>query len=348
MQTLSASTAGELATVVREGFVESRHLGAVVVLDPAGRVTASIGDPSVHVFPRSLLKPMQAIASMNAGAELQGAQIALACGSHVGSFEHMKVAQAVLVEAGLSVEDLQLPAAWPADQPSYHALVRAGHDRQKLAMECSGKHAAFLWGCVKSQWPTENYLSPEHPLQQLVVSTTEEMTGEQAGQIGTDGCGAPMPATSLLGLARAYSTLGAGIENIRADARVATVATAMVDYPEYVQGHGKPATALMQTLDAVAKNGTEGLLAIGLRSGASVVVKTLDGSTRPTALVAVRLLQACGFIDDSAAQAALDATLRPIRGGGEPVGSIEPGVDLHEAITTSRATAEGSADQAEG
>ncbi|MDO4897761.1 MAG: asparaginase [Rothia sp. (in: high G+C Gram-positive bacteria)] len=325
MQTFTAENAAELACVTRGGFVESRHLGSVVVLDEAGQVALELGSPASLVYARSALKPLQTIASMNAGAELQGAQIALASGSHTGSFEHMKVAQAILAEAGLTAEALACPAAWPADEPSYHALVQAGHGKQRLAFNCSGKHAAFLWGCVKSGWDIETYLAPEHPMQQLVLETIAEYTGETPQHVTVDGCGAALAATSLTSLARAYSALGAAAYNIKADARAATVATAMIDYPEFVHGHGASDTVLSEVLEAVVKRGAEGLLAIGLRSGASVTVKMLDGSNRAAALVAVRALQTAGLLDAETANRAVKASTFPITGGGEPVGAIEPG-----------------------
>lgn len=322
MQTFTPESAVELATVERSGFVESRHVGSAIVMAPDGSVALAVGDIETPIFPRSTLKPFQTIASMNAGAELQGAQIALASGSHTGSFEHMKIAQAILEEASLTADALQCPPAWPADEPSFHALLRAGHDKQRLAFNCSGKHAAFLWGCVKSGWDTASYLSPEHPLQKLVLETIAEFAGEPVAHVGVDGCGAPLAAVSLTGLARAYSTLGAGIENIRADARVATVATAMVDYPEYVQGPGKPNTVMSEQLDGIVKGGAEGVLCIGLRSGASVAVKMLDGSSRPTALVALELLARAGFVERSEADRIACIVMRPVLGGSQAVGEI--------------------------
>lgn len=325
MQTFTFDQAQELALVERSGFVESRHAGVAVVLSPSGEIIYELGNASAPIFARSALKPLQTIASMNAGAELQGAQIALASGSHHGSFEHMKVAQSILEEAGLNADSLQCPAAYPHETESLHALIRAGHGKQRLAFNCSGKHAAFLWACVKSGWDTDSYLSPEHPLQELVVRTISDFAGEPVAHLGVDGCGAPLTAISTLGLARAYSQLGAGIENIRADARVATVATAMVDYPEYVQAPGAANTVMIEELGAVVKGGAEGVLAVGLRGGAAVVVKVLDGSSRPLPPIATELLLRAGFISDSVAQRVLERTMRPVTGADRPVGSIRLG-----------------------
>ncbi|MDO4916568.1 MAG: asparaginase [Rothia sp. (in: high G+C Gram-positive bacteria)] len=336
MQTIEAADAVELARVVRSDFIESRHLGAAVALSPSGEVLASLGDINAPVFARSTLKPLQTIASMNAGAELQGAQIALASGSHTGSFEHMKIAQSILEEASLDAAALQCPPAWPVDEASYHALVQAGREKTRLAFNCSGKHSAFLWACQKNNWPIKNYRDCAHPLQQLVAETVEKHTGEKPAAVGIDGCGAPVFAVSLCGLARAYSALGGAIENIRADARLATVATAMVDYPEFVQGHGKPNTVLSEVLNGIVKGGAEGVLAIGLRSGASVAVKVLDGSSRATSLIALKLLEACELISVEIAQRGIEATTKPIMGAEEAVGSLEVGSALAQLIEASQ------------
>ena len=48
--------------------------------------------------------------------------------------------------------------------------------------------------------------------------------------------------------------------------------------PRADSGTGSPDTVLSEELDAIVKGGAEGVLCIGLRSGASVVVKMSDGS----------------------------------------------------------------------
>ncbi len=328
MHTFQASQAAELATVVRSGFVESRHLGSAIVLAPNGRVQASLGDPAALIYPRSALKPLQAIASLQAGAELQGAQIAIAAASHRGSFEQMGLVQSILDEAGLDADALACPATWPADRESYHALIRAGKGQQRLAANCSGKHAAFLLACVKNKWSLENYLDPQHPLQKGVYSSIKKLSAETPQACGLDGCGAPLWAISLRGLARAYSKLGKGIRNIAAEARLATLATAMVDYPEYLQGPQQPVTILTELLGATVKNGAEGVLALGLPSGAALALKILDGSWRAAPLIALKLLQACGHISSLQAQQGLEACMRPVTAAQQPVGAIQPGQHL--------------------
>ncbi len=144
-----------------------------------------------------------------------------------------------------------------------------------------------------------------------------------------------MHAVSLTGTARAYSTLGAAIRNLGADARASTVATAMVDYPELIQAPGSPDTVLSEELDAIVKGGAEGVLCIGLRSGASVVVKMSDGSHRAMYAVALRALAAGGYLSAEECERLLALVVHPVTGGfvdGKPVEVGE--LRVHEELFT--------------
>ena len=77
-----------LVEVLRGGHVESRHAGALAVLDADGGVLAAIGDIDRPVFPRSAVKVLQALPLVASGAadqlQLGDAELALACASHGG------------------------------------------------------------------------------------------------------------------------------------------------------------------------------------------------------------------------------------------------------------------------
>lgn len=323
--TFSATSAVELAVVERSGFIESRHIGSAVVVAGDGSVVTALGDIDAPVFARSCLKPFQALASMQSGVPLRGAQVALACASHVGSHEHMDIVAGMLKQAGVEPDRLGCPADWPFDEQARDWLVRTDRGRSKLAMNCSGKHAAFLWACTENGWNLESYLEPNHPLQQRVRTVIEEYTGEPIAHLGTDGCGAPVAAVSLTGLARGYSRLAKAPRDKDADARAATVATAMLDYPWAVQGRGRPNTVVMDDLGVLAKGGAEGVLAMATETGASVTVKILDGNDRAASLVALTLLAACGALDIPAVAGVLEKVVPPVLGGGRAVGRIRLG-----------------------
>ena len=154
-----------LAEVVRSGFVESRHRGVAVRVDPAGEVRWSMGDPGTVIFPRSSNKPLQALGMLRAGLPLDGRLLALASASHSGEPFHLDAVREILALAGLDESALQTPASYPLD-PHVHAdLLRAGGTRAPIYMDCSGKHAAMLLTCVVNGWSIHDYLDPAHPLQ---------------------------------------------------------------------------------------------------------------------------------------------------------------------------------------
>lgn len=341
----------ELAQLTRNNFVEARHRGRLILLGPDGEIQLALGDIHEPFYLRSAAKPLQAIGSMKAGAPLRGSQVAIACGSHCGTFEQMRAVQDVLTQGStetnpLTPANLALKPALPADKQARQAMTQANLAATALAHPCSGKHAAFLWACTaklergdleegSQNWTLHNYLDPAHPLQQVITEEIEAFTGEPVAAIGVDGCGAPVHAVSLAGAARAYSTLGSAIRNLGADARASTVATAMVDYPELIQAPGSPDTVLSEELDAIVKGGAEGVLCIGLRSGASVVVKMSDGSHRAMYVVALRALVAGGYLSAEECERLLALVVRPVTGGyvdGKPV--VVGELRVHEELFT--------------
>ena len=61
-----------LVEVERSGFVESRHRGAAIGLDTGGEPVVRAGAPEEPIFPRSANKPMQAVAMLRNGLDLDG------------------------------------------------------------------------------------------------------------------------------------------------------------------------------------------------------------------------------------------------------------------------------------
>ena len=299
-------------------MTESRHFGAAAVVDARGSVLRALGDTTALIYPRSTLKPLQAIAVLRAGAPLEGAQIVLATASHAGSEEHLVVVRSILRRAGLTPEALQCPVDWPLSREAANDLVRAKERPNRLHMNCSGKHAAFLLASVTNGWSTDDYLDPEHPLQQRIRVTIEEFTGEKIEHSGTDGCGAPVHATTLVGLARAIGRVAGATsgDEVRLTA-------AIYENPWAIDGRGRANTVVIERLGLIAKLGAEGVLVLGAPSGTAVAVKILDGSLRAATLVALELLVQAGEVDASAANSVLDESLERVLGGGRVVGAIE-------------------------
>src|SRR5438309_5002955 len=197
-----------LVEVWRSGFLESVHRGAVVVLGADGSVLAAAGAVDRPVLPRSSNKPVQAAAMLAAGGRPRSAEeLALGAASHSGEDEHRRLAAAVLTGAGLGPDDLGCPPALPMHEPTRAGWLVAGRAPERLAMNCSGKHAAMLSACVAAGWPIERYLEREHPLQQAIETRLAAAAGEPVTAVVVDGCGAPQHALTPTGLARGVLAL---------------------------------------------------------------------------------------------------------------------------------------------
>jgi L-asparaginase II len=278
------------------------------------------------MFPRSSNKPLQAAAMVRCGLALDGKLLALAAASHSGEDYHAAGAREILAGAGLTEDDLQCPPSMPIDEESMRAMVRRGAGPDRVHMNCSGKHAAMLATCVAAGWPTASYRDPGHPLQQEIRRTIEELAGEPVTAIGVDGCGAPIFALTVTGLARAFRAVvlaspGSPERN---------VADAMRAYPDWTSGTRRPERALMEAVPGLLlKSGAEGVEGFALADGRAGAFKIEDGTARARPPVTVALLRALGAAGGPGVdQAALERVGHvEIRGGGQPVGEVRAVLD---------------------
>lgn len=328
-EALGVNDVVELARVERSGIVESRHLGAAVVVAPGGEVAAEYGNPRALVLPRSSLKPLQAIASVTAGAELSTLPLALATASHIGTDAHVEVVRGMLADGDLTEDDLACPPAWPSDQATRDRLVQEHGAPARIRMNCSGKHAAMLRACVAAEWPVRGYLTPDHPYQVHAREVIERLTGERVAHTAVDGCGAPVYAMTLAGLARGIHRIGSASERSPfALHRVAgTLVRAVRENPWTIEGPGRPDSIAIETLGVFAKGGAEGVMVMVAPDQTTVALKMLDGSGRAGTLVAAALLRRAGAIADADYDRLVGALPLDILGGGLPVGRIHPAID---------------------
>ena len=303
-----------LAVVERSGFVESVHHGIAVVTNPDGSVERAIGDAGAPCFPRSSNKPMQAIAMLEAGLVASGAHLALAAASHSGEDFHLDGVRAILAAAGLTEDDLQNTPDYPYDDLARRAWIEAGRGPTSLAQNCSGKHASMLAACVAAGWDPSTYRSPDHPLQVLTASSLSALAGEPVAATGIDGCGAPVMAISLAGLARAFGSIAAATSGPSAAVR-----DAIRSYPEYLGGTRRDVTALIRGVDGlIAKDGAEAVYAVGLADGRGLALKVADGGQRARPAIMASLLSSVGVQAD-----VLDTLSEvPVLGHGQPVGAV--------------------------
>jgi L-asparaginase II len=296
-----------LVEVTRGGLVESRHRGAIAVADAAGRQVFAAGDVATSVFPRSAVKPLQALPLVESGAaekfKLSDEELALCCASHSGEPAHVRGVEGILAKAGFDASALACGTHWPASQSAAMALARTGAP-SALHNNCSGKHAGFL--CVARAMAVDptDYWWPDHPVQQRVHAVLEDLAEVELPpeRRAVDGCSVPTWALPLHNLALAFAKFGSGrgLSSARA-AAAAQLFAACVKEPWFVAGSGRFCTEIMQLLGAQAlvKTGAEGILCGALPAfGLGIAVKCDDGAGRAAEVVMAAMLLRFLALDD--------------------------------------------------
>lgn len=311
-----------LVEVVRNGFVESVHRGRVAVTAPDGQLLSSVGAEFAPMYPRSSSKPLQAVGMLRAGLALDGPLLALVCGSHSGEPFHVEGVRQILAGAGLDESALQTPADWPLDDAVREAAIRSGVSRSPVFMNCSGKHAGMLATTVALGADVATYRDPDSTTQLAVLGGIDDLAHEQATNLAVDGCGAPLFALSLYGLARAFGQLALASEGPEQQ-----VAEAIRQHPAYVSGTTRDELALLRALPGlIGKAGAEAVYAVGLPDGRGVALKISDGNPRARAVLMAAVLQRLGLTSETLDEQAS----APVLGHGERVGEIRA---VREAIT---------------
>ncbi len=293
----------------------------MLLLDSDGQVLLRAGQADQPMFPRSVNKPMQAAGMLEAGLDVGGKLLALAAASHSGEEFHVTGVREILARAGLTEAALRCPPALPLDEQAQQEFLRGGGVPDRVHMNCSGKHAAMLACCAAAGWPTDGYTDPEHPLQRALREAVAGLAGEPAGITGVDGCGAPLFALSLTGVARALQALVSAPPGTPQR----NVADAMRAYPDWTSGTRRPERDLMAAVPGLlVKSGAEGVQGFALADGRAGAFKIEDGAARPRGPLTVALLRWLGAAAGSGVDsAALDRVAQvPVMGGERVVGQV--------------------------
>jgi len=289
-----------LIELARGTLVESAHAGAVAVVRPTGEVVVAAGDVAAPIFPRSAIKPLQAIAWVESGAADRFGfgmrEIALGCASHSGTPAHAALVLSMLERAGLTPAALGCGVHEPMHAATAREMIRSRAAPSALHHNCSGKHAAMLATAVHMREPTEGYWRPDHPVQVRITRALEDLAGCALGPDvrGIDGCSVPNWAISLTGLARAFARF-ATVEGMSAGRAAAgrRIAEACWAHPDLVAGPGRLDTAVMARLPGkvLMKSGAEGVYCGALpEQGLGFALKIDDGAKRAAEAVAIELV----------------------------------------------------------
>ena len=316
----------------RGGFVESTHLVDIAVVDHDGRIILGYGETERPVFPRSAMKPLQALALVEqlqqSGLDqtLSAAQLCVTCASHNGQSAHLQAAGELLEQFDISADHLICGAHWSLDQDSLIDQVRATQAPTRLHNNCSGKHAGMLVLAQMIKAPFAGYHRLDHPVQQRILGCLESMVGCDLTSYGAavDGCGAPALAGPLGNWARGFALFtGDGSLPEPRQAACQALTQAIAAAPHLIAGDRRLCSTVNQAFGTAvtAKVGAEGVYAAAFHElGLGLMLKARDGAKRAAEQALLHVMLTLGFDLPAALAEAFQPELT--NWAGEAVGDI--------------------------
>lgn len=321
--------------VVRGTTVEARHRVHVAVVDAAGVLVASVGDPAMATGYRSAAKPFQALPLVEDGVMerfgLTLEELALCCASHEGEDAHVAGARSILAKAGLDESALRCGPHPPFSEASARALTLRGEEPGRIHNNCSGKHAGMLALAVAHGWDPEGYHLADHPVQRRMLQEVVRWTGVGAAGVETavDGCGVVCFTVPLDAMAGSFARFAAAAHRGEAPGRIVE---AMVTHPFMVGGTRRCCTEVMDRTGprAFVKLGAEGAYGGGLPArGLGFAIKVTDGARRAVEVALIRVLEDLGALDGADVDALKYWRRTPVKNTlREVVGEVRAAFDL--------------------
>ncbi len=303
------SRSAELVHVVRSGYVDLIHYGSIAVADTDGELIYSIGDPERPAFLRSAAKPLQAITTAESGAlekfNISKKELAIMCASHAGQDIHVETVRSILGKLGLSEEVLQCA------------------DKDAIRDNCSGKHSGILTLCRFHDFPVDNYIEPDHPVQVMIRKVMGEICDLEEVEYGIDGCGVPTFYIPLSKIAMGYARLANPDDLMPNRKEAATrIVEAMQAHPEMT---GEIRNGKTWPKQIVAKSGALAVYCGGiLNKNRGIAAKIDDGNSTPCAFAfteVIRRLELADIAELDAYQQLRPSVVKNRR--GEIVGNME-------------------------
>jgi len=256
-----------LCKVHRGDFIESIHVAYAVVVNGAGEIVYSSGDPHYLTCVRSTLKPFQASATVKEGATktagFNSAECTLMCASHNGEDIHVKTAESMLEKIGYDTSYYECGTHFPYDKESKIKLIQNDENPSALHNNCSGKHAGMLCLAKHLQIDPKGYTDLNHPVQQLIMEQVKRFSELDEFPLAIDGCSAPVPFLPLFNIALMYQKFAGGNYD-----ELNTLFDAITSNPYLIAGQDRFDTDFIKVMagNAVTKVGGEGVRGVGIRT----------------------------------------------------------------------------------
>ena len=316
----------------RNGFCESSHQVDVAVCGADGEVVLGLGNVESVIFPRSAMKPLQAIALVevlqrSTGVEqISDSEVALICSSHNGETLHVNAVKDLLGKFNFDIDDLICGAHWSMNEETMVSQVRSLEAPHQVHNNCSGKHAGMMILSKLLSGKTVGYEKLSCDAQQRILGTLESMTGVDLMRytVGIDGCGAPVFSAPLGNWARAFALFAGGGElpDKRTDACL-RIRKSIASNPFYVAGKDRSCSVVNSAYgEAITvKIGAEGVYSAAFHElGLGAMIKVRDGNRRGAEVALGAVIQKLGYQIYDTLSDFFQPTLR--NWAGEAVGDI--------------------------
>jgi L-asparaginase II len=297
-----------LVEITRGEVVERVHHGHIVVIQKDKKIAYSLGNPYKKTYMRSSAKPVQVLPLLLSEGDRRfgftDQEIAVMCASHYCEPLHIQTLESILNKTGLKESHLLCGPSYSL-KFDYALELAAKHVQlNQLYNDCSGKHLGMLALCLHKNYSLENYISPEHPVQQEILDTFCDFCEVEKEEVGIaiDGCSAPVFALPLYNMALAYLKLtnphffGLDSKTIESCQKVFNVMNA---HPEIISGTGGFCTALISGTNGklIGKIGADGVYCVGIKDhNIGLAVKIEDGNMNALSTVVVEILANLGIL----------------------------------------------------
>ncbi len=291
-----------LIRVERGGVEEAIHLGHLAVVDASGALHSGLGNAARLTYFRSCAKPLQAYAALQTGLvdrfHLEPQHIAIMAASHNGEPRHVEAVRDLLRRTEVPEAALQCGAHWPYYEPAAEAARRELPGPIAVFNNCSGKHSGMLAAARLLGASLDDYLDPDHPVQQRIRTAIGWFTACRDSEIryGIDGCSAPNAAVPLAAMARSFAAFAAS-----SDETARQIVEAMTAHPFLVGGTERFDTRLMEVTGGrlLAKGGAAGAhCTADRRSGLGLAIKLDSGDGNWTSVAVMAALDQLGWLEE--------------------------------------------------
>lgn len=325
----------KLAEVIRNGLVESIHLGNIAVVNTEGQLIRYFGDTEQICYFRSSGKPLILLSHLkkkikeNFNLTLQ--EIAIMASSHSGGEKHVQTLLSIAKKLGVEKNDITCGIREPYGLKEKFELYGTGKKPTQWHNNCSGKHLANIAACKVMGWPIEGYSDFEHPVQQDILETICEFSSypKEKIHIGVDGCGVPVFGVPLKNMALAYARIfDTSVLNGKYKEEQKLLYDAIIKHPDMVAGEDRLDTELIRETsgDHFGKMGADGVFCIHVHSkGLGIAIKVQDGGVRAVDPVVVEALKQLGTLSDEIIEKLKEYHYPPVQTwSGTRVGFINP------------------------